>query len=291
MKKALLLLLAASTARAEVKTKTYPSGALSERFEQTNGVRDGLYEHWADNCQILERGHYKAGKKDGAWTVWSAEGTKVEEGTYVANVRQGAWTFYGDKGEKQTAGTMVDGYAEGTWTEWFAQGGKWRTFEMKHGERTDPRVAACEAKQGEWKVDYEAGEEGCVIKGKASGEWEGYFPNGAERWKGLFVDGYRQGHGEERHPTGELLHEGEWNLGLPEGEHQWASTTGKVYGTSKVTDGTGEFHEFSPEGRHTYDVGYVGGQGQGLWKRYYDNGALDEETTYVAGAKDGPYRR
>jgi len=28
-----------------------------------------------------------------------------------------------------------------------------------------------------------------------------------------------------------------------------------------------------------------------VWKRYYDNGALDEETTYAAAEKNGPYRR
>src|SRR6185312_12687666 len=163
----------------------------------------------------------KMGKKDGAWTVWTDEGAKVEEGTYVNNVREGVWTFYGPKGEKQTSGPMVGGFAQGTWTEWFAAGGKWRDFEMDHGERKNPLAAACTAREGQWHIDYEAGEEGCLVKGKEDGEWIGYYPNGAVRWRGNFVDGYREGHGEERHPTGELLHQGEWALGIPDGTHTW----------------------------------------------------------------------
>ena len=288
MKRALLLLLVASPALAEVKTTLYPSGALAERFDTTSG----LFEAWAEDCQIVARGHMKAGKRDGAWTEWNSEnGAKTREGSYVAGVRQGVWTFYGPKGEKQTQGPFVDGKAQGTFTEWFATGGKWREFQMDHGVRVDPRIADCEAKGGEWKIDYKEGEEGCAVKDKEIGTWIGYYPTGAVKWRIPYVDGYRQGTGEELHPTGELLHRGEWIGGIPEGTHTWQSATGKVYGTSTINDGNGEVHEFSPDGRHTIDVAYVGGSAQGVWRRYYDNGALAEETTYVAGEKAGPYRR
>lgn len=287
MTKALLLLLVASPAFAEVKTKLYPSGALQERFDTTTG----LLEEWADNCQIVERGHIKNGKRDGAWTTWSEDGAKENEGSYVVGIREGVWTFYGPKGEKQFAGPYVHGVANGTFTEWFAGGGKWRDYEMKDGKRVGPKIDVCEALGGQWRVDYEAQAEGCLVGGKETGEWTGYYPTGAVRWRNNFTQGYRDGHGEELHPTGELLHQGEWLGGIPEGSHRWQSPTGVPYGTSSVIQGTGEVHEFAPNGRHTADVSYVNGSAQGVWKSYYDNGALNEETTFVAAEKSGPYKR
>ena len=153
MRKILLLLCVASPAFADVKTKLWPSGALAERFDTTTG----MYERWAENCQIVARGHMKAGKREGAWTEWDPSGAKTEEGTYAAGVRQGVWTFYGPKGEKQTQGPYVDGVADGTFTEWFAAGGKWREFKMVKGARVDPRIEDCEGKGGDWKIDYDNG--------------------------------------------------------------------------------------------------------------------------------------
>ena len=228
MKKALLLLLVASPAFAEVKTKLYPSGALAERFDYV----DRRVEHWADNCQIVERGHLKNGKRDGAWTTWTEDGAKQEEGSYADGVREGVWTFYGPKGEKQFAGPYVHGIANGhihrvvRRRRQVARRTRWRTASASARRSTPARRRA--AAGGRLRGQ----EEGCLVRARSPAMWTGYYPTGAVRWRSNFTQGYRDGHGEELHPTGELLHEGEWLGGIPEGTHRWQSPTGKAYGTS-----------------------------------------------------------
>ncbi len=272
------------------KIRNWPSGATAELAEQTNGQNDGLYERWAQNCQILVRGHFKAGKRDGAWIDWTPKGQKRDEGTYSANLRNGQWTLYGRNGEKQMQGPFVDNVADGKFTEWFAAGAKWREFEMKAGERNTPEAIACRAKSGDWVVDYEQAEEGCTIGGSRQGQWTRYYLGGTVRTLTPYVDNQIEGTLRDLHPTGELLHQGTYHHGVPDGVHTWQNPTGQPYGTSTITNGTGDWTTYFPDGKVAASGRFAQGRMKGVWTTYFDNGAKEEEATYD-GMPNGPYRK
>lgn len=272
-------------------TTTYPSGAMRERAAMLNGKRDGIYEKWAPNCQILIRGHFKKGMKDGDWAEWNEKARKREEGQYTQNEKTGTWTHYNPEGGKETSGPYVHGVAEGQFTEWFMTGGEWRKFEMKAGERTAPEAVACKAKGGIWAVDYEKAEEGCKIGGAQVGVWTAYYPTGKVKSKFHYEAGEQDGLGQEFHPTGEVLHQGMWKAGLPDGKHEWRSTTNVLYGSSTITNGSGVWKTYLPDGKLSLDAKYKDGIPDGVWTAYYDNAAPWEQVTYVSGTATGSYKR
>ena len=45
--------------------------------EVLEGKKDGLWEEYWDNGQLVYKGHYKDGKKDGLWEYFNKDGKKV----------------------------------------------------------------------------------------------------------------------------------------------------------------------------------------------------------------------
>src|SRR5262249_9695084 len=113
-------------------TLRFPGGQTHETATFAGGRLEGPFVRYHANCQVAERGAFLAGERNGAWTQWTEAGIKTGEGTYAHNLREGTWTYYDAKeGHKEIQGPFVADRAEGTFTEWFANGNKWRTFDMK----------------------------------------------------------------------------------------------------------------------------------------------------------------
>src|SRR5262249_7671695 len=140
------------------------------------------------NCQVNLRGHFDRGNKEGKWGKWAENGAKIEEGTYQNDHKNGVWTTYRE-GQKEREGPFVIDVADGKVTEWFANGSKFRDYNMVKGVREGADVAACEKKKGEWDVDLKERREGCRVSGRTVGVWTGYFGDGKVKYHADYGDG------------------------------------------------------------------------------------------------------
>lgn len=217
-------------------------GQLMERTFWKSGKRHGPSVRYFEHCQVMERGEWKDGRRDGPWVFWNEEGKKEREGSYLEGRETGVWTHYHrETGLKHLEGPFVRGFAEGTFTEYLPRGEKWREVVFKAGRRVGEGPDACDAKGGEWVVDFKQRREGCVVKNRDEGVWFGYDGNGKLRWRGTYAKGRLNGLYEEFHPTGERLRRGSYEDGVPSGPHEFRGVDGTVFGKSIIRDGTGSW--------------------------------------------------
>jgi antitoxin component YwqK of YwqJK toxin-antitoxin module len=110
------------------------------------------------------------------------------------------------------------------------------------------------------------------------------------RWKSTFVNGVEEGARTDYHPTGEILHQGIYKHGLPWGTHDYRSADGKkLFGSSTIVEGTGDWKAYSPDGVVVEDGSYLQGQRDGLWIMYRETGTKELEIGYHLGELEGVY--
>lgn len=292
----MLLALGASLQAGEAPRR-YPNGQPRERIGPP--AKDGTRAvvRYYPNCQVSERGQLRDGIREGHWVSYSSEGHKSAEGDYVHGVRQGRWALYAANGVKVSEGPFVDGLAEGRFTEWFTDGLRWREVERHRGQDLGPEPERCRAERGKWTIDYERRQEGCLRDGLPTLVWKTYYPNGKLRRRETFAPPSKQSKPgaldsvvEEFHQNGKLLHRGQYRDGVPEGLHEFRSDKGALWGRSVITQGSGAWKSFYPNGRVEKEGRYADGNLDGRWRTYYENGGLRDETTLVNALPEGRYR-
>lgn len=60
----------------------YENGQLVEKGNFKNGKPEGLFEEYYDNGQLKTKGNYKNGEKDGLWETFDEEGKLGWSDTY-----------------------------------------------------------------------------------------------------------------------------------------------------------------------------------------------------------------
>jgi antitoxin component YwqK of YwqJK toxin-antitoxin module len=271
-------------------TRVLPGGQVLERTVWKSGKRDGPSVKYFEHCQVMERGEWKDGRRTGPWVFWNEEGKKVREGSFVDGRESGVWVLYHrDTGLKRLEGPYVRGFAEGTFTEYLPRGEKWREVLFKAGRRVGEGPAACEARGGEWEVDFKERKEGCVVDSRDEGQWLGYDGNGKLRWRGTYKKGRLDGLYEEFHPTGERLRRGKYDDGIPAGRHEWRAVDGTLYGVSTILHGSGEWTVFHPNGRVAEQGAFENGCPVGPWRTSTEEGRVMVEENYEGCRREGPY--
>lgn len=265
-------------------------GQLLERTTFKAGKKHGPSVKYYEHCQVMERGEWADNKRTGPWVFWSDEGKKEREGSYENGREQGVWIdYHRDTGQKHLEGPWVRGYQEGVFTEYLPRGEKWREVTFKNGRRVGEAQDACDAKGGEWTVDFKKKREGCVIDDHEEGTWTGYDNNGKLRWKATYVKGALDGVYEEFHPTGEKLRRGLYEKNMPVGRHEWRAVNGDLYGASNIRNGTGQWTVFHPNGRVAEQGAFEEGCPIGVWRTSTEEGRVQVEETYAGCRREGPY--
>ncbi|MCB9733126.1 MAG: toxin-antitoxin system YwqK family antitoxin [Deltaproteobacteria bacterium] len=274
----------------------FASGQLQVEATYVKGALDGHYTEWHASCFKRSEGDYALGKRVGVWTTWYKNGNVESAGRYEADKQVGTWRFAHEEGALLEEGEYVDGVRQGVWHEWFASGVKFRDVTYVDGVREGDGPAKCAAMKGEWTVDFEGRTEGCLLGSESGfpvrmGVWTGYFPDGKRSWDKTFENDVEEGIAHDWHPTGEILREGRYAHGVPDGKHTYVAADGKtVYGTSTITKGTGRWRSFYPDGSPREDGDYDQGAQDGPWTTWFDNGNRDTEQEYSHGLRDGVVR-
>ena len=258
----------------------YAGGQPSFAEHFVDDRRDGPSVRWYSNCQRATQGDYVEGQQHGRWTSWYAKGHKSEEGDYDHGKQVGTWTFWHEKGPMIRQGPFVDDREQGTFREWSLNGHLWRSVEFDQGERVGEWEKKCREAEGDWTVDYEVREDGCLVDGKKTGEWRGSYPDGKPQWKAIFVGGVETGHHVDYHPTGEVLREGEYDQGVPTGRHVFRAKDGVTeYGRSEIVEGSGAWKAFWPDGTPREAGELAGGARVGTWTWWFENGNTEHTET------------
>ena len=96
----------------EIKNGTYEeyydNGQLLAKCTYKDGVEDGPYEEYYENGQLWEKCTYKDGKLDGPYETYHQNGQLWEKGTYKDGWKDGLHEYY---------------YSDGTSTERFYKDG------------------------------------------------------------------------------------------------------------------------------------------------------------------------
>lgn len=283
----------------------HPGGQPASEYSYVAGKREGPAVFWYESCHIRGIGQFKNNQMHGPWTEWSSRGLLRYQGSYDLGERAGVWRLYTDKGVRHREGPMVHDKPHGVWKEWSETGAYWREVEYREGVRVDDAVARCEALSGEWRVDYEALEEGCLVERARQGEWRGFHPGGSLRWFSQYQQGELQGPFRSFHPGEPLkapyrgegpdafpalkpLQVGAYEQGVPEGTHTFTGPAGEIYGTATVEGGDGGWESYGEKGQLIEQGEYIEGQKHGVWRAWYSNGNVKEEITWRQGSRDGP---
>jgi len=245
----------------------HPGGQLRERTSYQAGVQVGSYFSWYDSCLPQEWGAFKEGERDGPWRSWYMTGARQQEGRYAAGKQVGLWRLYHSEGNKIEEGEMKEGLKEGRWKQWLHTGHFWREVEYIADERQGEDPSACRAAGGSWEVDHKERTERCVRQDVTIIAELRYRPSGSLARRMPYDDsGAHSGVDRRYHEGGELLSEGVYQRGVPEGPHRFFKVSGEPFATSVVAGGTG------------------------LWASYHANGAIEEVGRYAQGAKVGRWR-
>jgi len=189
-----------------------------------------------DNGVLISEGIVDAeGNRNGPWKDFSPAGTLIAEGNYTANRRTGGWKFYNSAGRLEQAGSYSNGRIDGTWRWYYPDG------ELLREE------------------DY--------YQGKRDGSYTEYTRTGEIIAQGTYTDGERNGMWKVT--AGDNAEEGEYILGLPDGE--WKS----YYPDGKLRF-KGEYRQGNPEGHHIL---------------YYENGRTKEDRYYRNGFRTKTWKK
>jgi hypothetical protein len=106
-------------------TTTPFTGKVDEGLERgsfRNGKKDGSWEIYYDNGQLLVKGDYKNGKKQGYWESYWDDGKFGSKGDYKDGKRDGPWEIYYDNGQLWSKGDYTNNERQGYWEYYYFDG-------------------------------------------------------------------------------------------------------------------------------------------------------------------------
>lgn len=234
-----------STANVEIRREIHANtGELASLGTYQNGIKEGVHQTYDENGNPLGAELYSGG-------ILLAKGQYDERGR-----KQGPWEYYYEDGTLKAKGSYIDDLRNETWKYYFQDS----TLEQV----------------------------GRYILNEPDGTWRWYFNDGEIRKEQQFVDGLASGLNKEWNDSNQVIVEGEYIDGLKTGI--W------VYQNHNVRE-TGDFVQDEREGIWTItwtDIEQTQLQSEwqngvlnGLYTRYFKNGQVRERGRYNGGQKDG----
>ena len=71
----------------------YKDGSLKAEFQLVGGRKNGVFQSWHENGQVLRRGTMVNDRWDGDYREWRKDGTPLVQGIYIDGVQDGEWKF------------------------------------------------------------------------------------------------------------------------------------------------------------------------------------------------------
>ncbi len=182
---------------------------------------------------IVVESAWNKGKQQGPYKSWTVEGQKDKRGAHKDGARHGEWTTWDEEGHKLLRANYDRGVPHGQFEYWDAEGKSIARFEMKSGtgdwvEYDEERAVIEQGKldqgkrQGPWiEVGKYMKEAGAYEKGTRTGPWVAHHKNGkkySQYSQGSYLRGKESGPWEYWDPDGSLVAAGTYVAGQPDGK-------------------------------------------------------------------------
>lgn len=253
------------TAKVEIRREIHEStGALKSKGAYQNGLKEGVHQQFDEDGNpigaqlyhediLLAEGMYdERGRKQGEWKFYYPDGTLKAIGDYVDDYKNNQWKYYFQDSTLEQVGRYILDAPDGEWNWYFNSG------ELRKRQMFVDGLASGEFI--EYNDSNEVIAEGQFIDGLRTGIWKYYVHNVLET--GEFVQDAREGRWTITWTDiDQLREEGSWSNGLKEGTHVMYYPNGNI----------------RRRGR------FVGGQKDGTWEYFAENGARIVTVTYELG--------
>lgn len=100
----------------------YPSGRKYMLLHYVENQRHGPATVWYENRKLKEEGEYIEGQRDGTWTLWHENGNKMATGRYRGNQRVGTWTEWHEDGKLMRTASFLKGERNGVYKHYWPNG-------------------------------------------------------------------------------------------------------------------------------------------------------------------------
>jgi uncharacterized protein len=241
----------AELVKLDVRKDYYPDGKVKiAATYNKEGKLEGVRREYSEDGNIAKSYIFRngimigegivteKGERDGYWKEYFNDGHLRAEGKYNKDVREGAWKFYHENGAVEQEGTYYKGKPEGEWRWYYADGQLLREETYYNGLLDGPMTEYDEAGEVITRGQYIEGEEngdwfyregdneadGAYAAGTRNGLWKYYdLPEGMGkqkvlRFEGRFIEDNPQGKHTYYWDNGYRKEEGEYVMGLKEGE-------------------------------------------------------------------------
>ena len=97
------------------------SGCASDQTPnlKVDNVPEGMWTHYYQFGQKMERGEYVGGKRSGVWRRWYQDGQLQWISEYADGIRHGRFVSHNRDGSLLEAGRFVHGQRDGEWLRYF----------------------------------------------------------------------------------------------------------------------------------------------------------------------------
>ena len=295
----------------------FPNGNLSEEYGYEKGKLQGLGKYYSKDGQLHIEYTYRKGEiiaykifdKDGniqneakkkggefIYKGYSIDGHLTSEGLYdISGGKIGTWKFYDENGAIKSEGFYEENELQGTYTTYFNNG--------KIQSRSKYEKGIVDGYYVDYYINGTMRTQGWYRDNEAFGEWRSYYKDSTL----LSINFYHQGlyNGEQTnyavdgsidqisiYKFGDLVKEVIYD---PKGsvfeviDHK-ESTGKRLYHHFNKKPKTeisykngikhGNYSRFSYYGIKTVEGTYLGGNQEGQWKWYHDDGSLESEVDF-----------
>jgi antitoxin component YwqK of YwqJK toxin-antitoxin module len=265
-------------AKLDIKTEYYSTGKPKIIASYKNNVPEGVRREFSPEGEIVAGYIFKtgiiigegiineAGIKDGPWKEFYPNGNVKSTGIYDKGKRTGEWKFFHPNGQLEQIGSYnKDGKEDGIWTWYYATGSLLREDTYFNGKNDGHSV--------EYDESGEIVAEGEYIEGNREGKWK--FNYGDQLSEEEYLNDMLNGKVRNYYKDGVLSFEGNFVEDNPNGRHTWYYTNGnkKTEGEYQMGLKNGEWIKYNSDGTPFLSIFYQNGTEKkydGIRIRIYD---------------------
>lgn len=268
----------------------FSNGQVEKIAFYDRGVLHGPMKMFFENGQLRGECVFRQGERHGAMVAYYENGAKQEEGTFDSGKVVGDLVKYYPSGNRAALVPYAQGVPHGVAMQWYEGGALKSSLSYRegllHSEGKSPAVVV----YGEDRVIIEVQD---FDQGQPIGMHVKYHPNGKEAYKVQYKAGKKQGKEQFFGAEGQLLGEGLYHQGTPQGDHERRTEGGVlVYSAHYRSDGTltQPIQEFSPQGIKLAEYSIQDGVYDGPFLIWYEEGTPRTEYLYNKGRLEGEQR-
>lgn len=267
------------------------------------GRQQGPWKWFYDTGILKAEGNYRNGLRNGIFKEYDRQGNLRKIEKYADDVKQESAEEvarlelrrdYYPGGQVRIEATYRQGVPEGIRREFDTEGNIVRSFTFRNGIMVAEGIIGEDgSRQGYWKEYYPDGaikSLGSYVNGLRQGDWEFFYPDGKLEQKGSYSDkGFPHGKWLWYYGSGQLLREENYRNGMRDGLLTEYDQLGQVIAQGEFIDDMEEGFWRIKNGSFTEEGEFAAGERTGVWKHFFEDGSLAFVGSFVEGMPNGKH--